>query len=110
MVLKSQPGVEPEVPGPLHRNCTICATHFSITLFNLDISYHHDDGLAVMLFIEGYGSETAGPRGRGMSCHTVLIASSPASPCVDFLTSLFLKAFSNSCMFAQVVIGDSSLS
>ncbi len=102
MVLKRRPGIKPEGPRPLrlHRNCAICSTRRGITLFNLGISYHHDDNLAAMFFIEGYGSETAGPRRGGLSRDAALIAQHPhactfsiffffcISCCVVFSTSL----------------------
>lgn len=86
MVLKSRPGVQPEGPGPLglHRNCAICSARRGISLLNLDTSYHHDDNLAAMFFIESYGSVTAGPRRGG----AVLRRSVPThAPWFIFFTS-----------------------
>lgn len=93
MVLKSRPGIQPEGPGPLrlHRNCAICLTHCGITLFNLDIPYHHDEDLAAMFFIEGYGSGTAGPRRGVLSFHAALIAQH-SHKCTFFMFS-FLFIF-----------------
>lgn len=117
MVLKSWPGAQPEGPGPLRlqRNCAMCSAHCWITLFNLDISYHHDEALTVMFFFGGYGSETAEPRRGGLTCHAALIEPHPQTSTFFFFlfvshlrpllcSCLNIADCSHSCRVAWVVI------
>lgn len=105
MVLGSQPGIQPEDPGPLslHRNCTICSTHCGITLFNLDISHYHDDDSAGMFFIESYSSESAGLWRTGLSRYASLFCIFLPSSCISCSQHPCLKTYGrNRCCSAVV--------